>query len=209
MKQGTRVEIKGSYDDTPYITTVDSVLENGRFLLDIMRSGGNETRLSSNKPYELRFFSQRGVFKYSAVLRGYMKKGNFDFMLFHTVDPGQKIQRRQSFRLLCGEDVSFNIIENSDSVSDPVAGYIRDISSGGVRLLSKTELDLSHLIQLHLPMIDEGFWVYCAILSKKDLFEEAKYKWQYGVEFIGATDADTEKIVKYVHNEQQKSRSRE
>ncbi|MCL1882857.1 MAG: PilZ domain-containing protein [Defluviitaleaceae bacterium] len=206
VKQGTKVDIRSHYgDDSPYITSVDTVMENGRVLVDIMRLGGDETRLSENKSYTLRFFSERGLFRYEATLRGYMKKGKYDYMLFQTEDDGKRIQRRQAFRLSCGLDVEFDIL-GDEIVTQK--GFVRDISSGGVRLLTKEELNPSHLIQLKLPMVAPDFWVYCAILAKNAIVE-ARYKWQYGIEFIGATDADTEKLTSYVYAEQQKARARD
>lgn len=207
MKHGTRVEVKSHYDDSPYITIVESVLENGYLLLDIMRLGGSEMRLSVNRPYSLRFFSERGVYKFTAVLHGYMRKGIFDYMLFQTSDSGEKIQRRQSYRLACGKVVEFNVLQDIVNEAPAQKGFIRDISSGGVRLLSNDELDASRLLRIQLPMIKEGFWVYGAILSKQQL-TEAKYKWRYGIEFVGATATDTEKIIMYVHNEQRKAMAR-
>lgn len=205
INSNTRVEVKSMYDDTPYITVVHEILEGGRLLLDIMRLGGEETRLSINKPYLLRFFSDRGVFKFTAVLRGYMRKGEFDFMLFQTADDGEKVQRRQSFRLNCGEEIDFTFAEGEDT--DVKNGFVRDISGGGVRMLTMDEVDASQLLRLRLPMIAPDFWVYGTILSKQAI-EDAKYKWQFGIEFIGTTAADTEKIVMHIHNEQQKARAR-
>jgi c-di-GMP-binding flagellar brake protein YcgR len=207
VKQGTRVEVKNRDDDSPYITTVKEVLERGKLLVDIMQLGGVETRLSTGREYTLRVMSEAGVFKFAATLNGYSKKGHYDYMLFQTHNDGEKIQRRQAFRLPCCEDVEYAVVEGIESASELQKGFIRDISSGGVRLLTKNEIDASQLVQLKLPMISPDFWVYCAILTKQRI-TDAKYKWQYGIEFIGATTADTEKITAYLHVEQRKLRSR-
>ncbi|MCL1878561.1 MAG: flagellar brake protein [Defluviitaleaceae bacterium] len=203
----TRVEVKNELNDMPYITTVNSVMEERQcVLLDIMRLGGKEVRLAAGRPYTLRFFTERGVFSFSGVMRGFIKKGDFDFMLFQTSGEAKKIQRRQSFRLACGVDIEFTTIDGE--IVMPHKGFIRDISSGGIRLLTVEEINPTHLVQLQLPMIDEKFWVYGTILSKREVPEEAKYNWQHGIEFVGLTNAETEKVIKYVHNEQQKSRAR-
>ncbi|MCL1844921.1 MAG: flagellar brake protein [Defluviitaleaceae bacterium] len=203
----TRVEVKNELNDMPYITTVNSVMEERQcVLLDIMRLGGEEVRLQVGRPYSLRFFSERGVFSFSGVMRGFVKKGNYDFMLFQLSGEGKKIQRRQSFRLACGIDIEFNTIDGD--ITMPHKGFIRDISSGGIRLMTVEEINETHLVQLQLPMIDEKFWVYGTILSKREVSGEAKYNWQHGVEFVGLTEAETEKVIKYVHSEQHKSRQR-
>jgi c-di-GMP-binding flagellar brake protein YcgR len=207
IQDRTRVEVKNAQNDMPYITTVNSVLtERKCVLLDIMRLGGKEVRLGVGQPYSLRFFTERGVFNFSSVMRGFVKKGHYDFMLFQTTGEAQKIQRRQSFRLSCGFDINFNAIDGD--ITMPHKGLIRDISSGGIRLLTVEELNETHLVQLQLPMIADNFWVYGTVLSKRQLTDEAKYNWQHGVEFIGLTEGETEKIVKYVHAEQHKSRAR-
>lgn len=204
MNHGTRVEVRGHGGDTPYITTVYELLDNGCVHLDISRLGGEETKLPVNKPYTLRFFSERGVYKFPAVLRGYTEKGSFEYLLFQTSTDGEKIQRRNSFRLNCGEEIEFTIADSDDP---PQTGLIRDISGGGIRLLTKNALDKSKLIRIPLFMISEEFWTYGAILLAAETSEQAKYFWQYGIEFIGMTERDTEKIVQYVHSEQRKSRA--
>ncbi|MCL2355977.1 MAG: PilZ domain-containing protein [Defluviitaleaceae bacterium] len=203
----TRVEVKSEINDFPYITTVNSVMEERQcVLLDIMRLGGEEVRLTVGKPYKMRFFTDRGVFSYSGVMRGYVKKDNYDFMLVQTTGEAVKTQRRQSFRLACGEKIDFNMLDGD--ITMPHWGLIRDISSGGIRLLTVSEINETHLAQLQLPMIDPNFWVYGTVLSKHSLNnDEAKYNWQHGIEFVGLTDAETEKIIKFVHAEQHKARA--
>ena len=209
MQQGTRVEIKSNYDDSPYITVVERVVGDESILLDIMRRGGTEMRLSENKSYVLRFFSASGMFKFSAVLHGYRKVDGADYMLFRTSGNGERVQRRQAFRLPCGENVDLQIIENIEDDRINIKGFIRDISSGGVRLLTKEELDPSHLIEITLPFIGEDFWVFGTVLLKQPLNEvDAAYKWAYGMEFIGLSQEDTEKISQYVFSKQQASRAR-
>jgi c-di-GMP-binding flagellar brake protein YcgR len=208
IAQGTRVEIKSHYDDSPYITTVESASAGGEVLLDVMRLGGSETRLSENKPYVLRFYTERGVFKYSAVLRGYTRKEKIDYMQFQTSGEGEKVQRRQAFRLPCGEDVNLCIIENVEDERVMLKGYIRDISSGGVKLLTQHELDASNLLEITLRFIGEEFRVFGTILLKQPIKEpDAIYDWAYGIEFIGISEEDSEKISMYVHQKQHESRT--
>jgi hypothetical protein len=209
LTQGTRVEIKSHTDDSPYITTVESVVGNESILLDIVRLGGSEARLSENKSYVLRFYVASGVIKYSGMLRGYRKKGTIDYMLFQTLGQGEKVQRRQAFRLPCGEDTDLTLIENVEDERINIKGFIRDISSGGVRVLTKEEIDPSNLIELTLPFVSEKFWVFATILLKQPIEEpDAAYRWAYGMEFIGLSEEDSEKISLYVFNKQQASRSR-
>ncbi|MCL2577303.1 MAG: flagellar brake protein [Defluviitaleaceae bacterium] len=206
IEMGTRVEVISSASNPPYVTTVAAVMEDGRVLLDIMRLGGEEKRLDPKLQYILRFFTERGIIKFPAVMRGYVKKGNYDYMFFQTSGTAEKIQRRQAFRLSCGIDVDFLVLSDTEEVAEN-QGFLRDISSGGVRLLTKNKLDEGQLLQLKLPMIKPDFNLYAMILSIKEI-SEAKYLWQYGVEFVGTSEADEEKIVMYVHNEQHKARSR-
>ncbi|MCL2387990.1 MAG: flagellar brake protein [Defluviitaleaceae bacterium] len=206
MQKGTRVEAKNHLDDTPYITTVEELLEDGRVLLNIVRHGGLETRLSENKPYTLRFYCERGVFRFAATLLGYTRKGGKESMLFQTTDNGEKIQRRQSFRMSCGEEIELCMVENVEDEKIYYKGLIRDISGGGVKLLTTYEIDASHLVELKLPAIAPDFWVYGTILTKQEIHEDAKYSWQYGLEFIGQSNEDTDKIMHFIHEEQQKAR---
>jgi c-di-GMP-binding flagellar brake protein YcgR len=197
MKQGTQVDVRDKSGFTPYITTVESVMDDERILLNIIRMGGNETRLSVGKTYTLHFFSPEGVYKYEADLRGYMQVDSNDYMFFQTIGDGERIQRRESFRLICNEEIAFYVVENSDEEPKISKGFIRDMSCGGICLLTEDELSASKLLNVKLPMIEPDFELYAAILSKKAVSEE-KFKWQYGIEFIGSTDSNTEKMESYV-----------
>jgi len=200
------MEIIGVQEETPYFTVVNEVFDDGKLLVDVMRLGGEETRLTVNSKYALRFFTERGVYRFMAILIGYKQKGQYDFMLFNVTDGGEKTQRRKAFRLTCGEEITF---ANMDDNIENQAGFIRDISSGGVRLLTVHEMDEGKLLRLQLSFIGPGFSAFGAILSKSSVTDvEAKYRYQYGIEFIGLSEPDTEKIISYVHHEQQKQRAR-
>ncbi|MCL2387860.1 MAG: flagellar brake protein [Defluviitaleaceae bacterium] len=209
MQQGTRVEVKRDASDSlPYLTTVGNVLEDGRVMLDVIRMGGEEMRLIEGTSYVVRFFTERGVFKYASTLLGYEHKGEFEFMLFQTTGDGEKMQRRQSYRLACGLDTEFNTFDDAGAPASTEVGFIRDISSGGIRLLSNIEMNVNNLLQIKIPIIDD-YWAYGTLLSKNQVSDaNAKFKWQYGVEFMGMSDAYTEKITKFVLAEQQKARAR-
>jgi len=200
------MEIIGPEEENPYFTVVNEVYDDGKLLVDVMRLGGEETRLTVNRQYALRFFTERGVYRFMALLIGYKNKGQYDFMLFNIVGEGEKIQRRKSFRLTCGEEITFTFMEDDKGNMN---GFIRDISSGGVRLLTMDEIEEGKLLRLQLQFVGPGFSGYGAVLSKTAVTDvEAKYRWQYGIEFIGLSEPDTEKIVSYVHHEQQKQRAR-
>jgi len=199
-------------------------LEEGRVLLNIPRIDNKEKRLPTNKPYFLRFFSGKGVFRFTVVLCGYVGKGGAEYMMFQTADDGEKIMNRQSFRLNCSEQVTFCVADGA-YLGPPQTGSIRDISSGGIRLKTLDELELRQLLQIDIPMIFPDFRPNGLILSKQNINEAArislieqlrgknltkqsdsgkvKYMWQYGIAFVGATDEEMEQIIMHVHNKQQ------
>lgn len=207
MQQGTRVEIKrDAQDSLPYLTTVGTVLDGGRVFLDVVRMGGEEIRLNEGAAYVVRFFTERGVFRYASTLLKYEFKGDYEFMLFQTTGDGEKMQRRQSYRLPCGLETEYKTFDDAGTMKSSETGFIRDISSGGVRLLANVELNVNDLLQIKIPIIDD-YWAYGTLLSMSEI-SEAKFKWQYGIEFMGMSDAYTEKITKFVLAEQQKARAR-
>jgi len=202
-----RVEITNKLDSTTHISTVKDVLERGRILLDVMRVGGKEVRLPTRDDYALRIICEAGIYKFPAELKGYVRKGHFEYLMFQVTGEGEKIQRRQQYRLSCAYDVEYGLSDGVEPAAAFETGMIRDISSGGVKLVTKQELDGGQLIQLKLPMVLANFWVYGVVLTKNEI-PEAKYKFQYGIELIGVTEAGTDKIAAFVHAEQFKARAR-
>jgi|GEM_PF-845533 len=228
MDVGTCVEVRGVVDSTPYATAVHEVLEEGRVLLNIPVQDGKDQRLPTNKPYYLRCFSAKGVYRFTTVLSGYFTKAGQDYMLLQSSDDGEKVTSRQSFRLICSETANFRMLDDG-YVGPDQEGSIRDVSSGGVRLKTVEELEARQLLQIDLPMISPDFKMTGIILAKtsineaarfslaeslfgknvsssskkKDDNESVKYLWQYGIAFVGATDEEVERIIMHVHNEQQ------
>jgi c-di-GMP-binding flagellar brake protein YcgR len=224
MEPDTCVEIRGVVDSTPYVTSTHEVLEEGRVLLEIPNIGDKEKRLPTNKPYYLRFFSSKGVYRFTTVMCGYFSKGGQDYMLFQTSDDGEKIANRQSFRLNCSQKVKFQI-EDDGYVGPEQEGSIRDISAGGIRLKTVDELETRQTLNLDMSIISPDFNLAGIILAKNSINEAArfslaeslfgknmakqsenaktKYLWQYGIAFIGATDEEIERVIMHIHNEQQ------
>ncbi|MCL2225914.1 MAG: flagellar brake protein [Defluviitaleaceae bacterium] len=223
MEYGTCVEVKGISDPTPYITAVHEVLEDGRVLLDIPRMGDKEKRLPTNKPYFLRFFSPKGIYRFTVVLCGFIRKGSKDYMVFQSADDGEKIVSRQAFRLNCSEKVGFCVIDGGYE-GEIETGSIRDISAGGVRLKAFSEMEKMQLMRLDIPMIYPDFSPAGIILSVQNINEAArpslieqlrgnnlakqtenakeKYLWQYGIAFVGISDEDVERIIMHIHEQQ-------
>lgn len=207
LPHGTRVEIKRDVNDTlPYLTTVASSLSDKIVLLDIIRIGGEEARLSENSQFVVRFFTERGVYKFDSLLNGYTKKGEYEFMMFRTLGAPERIQRRQAYRLPRGEENEYKVFDKLGAVKSVEKGLIRDISSSGIRMYTTPEFEINDLLYVQLPMID-NHWSYGTVLSKREM-TDSKYKWQYGIEFMGMTEMYTEKIIKFVLTEQQKARAR-
>jgi c-di-GMP-binding flagellar brake protein YcgR len=203
MKQGTRVEVKSFGDSSPYITTVESVIEkNNCVLLDIMRTGGVEVRLSSGKPYVLRFFSDRGVFKFTCVMRGYIKKGHFDYMLFNAADDGEKIQRRQAFRFNCGIPVSFSIIYSSGQQAGREDGLISDLSAGGAKIFTNKNLHTGYLLNISIPLGEGLVVAFGDVRTKTELPSQSKYHFQYGIRFAMMPESDQEQIIRFMYKMQ-------
>ncbi|MCL1845167.1 MAG: PilZ domain-containing protein [Defluviitaleaceae bacterium] len=190
----------------PYLTTVGDILDESRVLLDVIRIGGEELRLPEATQFTVRFFTERGVYIYPSMMLGYESRGEYEFMVFQTQGSGEKVQRRQAYRLRCGQETDFKVFDRVGSVQTIEEGFIRDISSGGVRLYGMNELEINTHLYIRLPMIHD-LWTHATILSKDRLYD-AKFNWQYGVEFMGLSENYVESITQFVLVEQQKARAR-
>jgi hypothetical protein len=206
---------------------VHEVQEEGRVLLGLPRVGDKEKRLAPNKPYFLRFFSTKGIYRFTVVLCGFLSEGSGDYMVFQSSDEGEKVMNRQAFRLTCSEKIKYRVADGIYMGPDQ-DGSIRDISSGGIRLKAFDELELRQMVQIDIPMISPDFQPIGIIQSKQNINEaarsslieqlrgrsmakqsenaKAKYLWQYGIAFVGATDEEAERIIMHAHNRQRLKR---
>lgn len=116
----------------------------------------------------------------------------------------KSVQRRSYSRVTVVIPFDFFVLEK-DSEDKPklVHGVVKDISSGGMRFVTNTEISSSSKIKVHIDLDDDYIATNAEILSSKK-FPRSNYKYQYRVHFVETPNIDLinirSRIKKFIDN---------
>jgi c-di-GMP-binding flagellar brake protein YcgR len=210
IKTGTRVEITPKRrlpNEKPHLSMVETVVNDKKVMIHAPAFRGEPIRLPKNENYVLRFLTENAVFRFDALLQEYVNVDGFEVILFQISGEGDKIQRRGLFRFTCAIPVTFTVVSENGDQSETQEGMIRDLSGGGMKMLSRLNMQEKSLIRVMLQLEDDYIMAFGEVLAKSDV-PDSIYEFQYGVKFAVMPEADQEKIIRFLYNEQRKLRMR-
>ncbi|MBZ4669253.1 MAG: uncharacterized protein JG775_2406 [Defluviitaleaceae bacterium] len=113
------------------------------------------------------------------------------------VTPFEKFQRREFFRFECVIPFQFQVGDLWES------GIIKDISGGGIRFITNSQLNTKENLVMRIPLEAEEILLSGKILIKEDSNTEL-YKYQYRVMFDDIKKNDQDAIIQYIFMQQRK-----
>jgi len=165
---------------------------------------GQRIRLVERNVYGLRFISGEAQVNFDAKFMQREKIEGFEMLRFFLITDGEKVQRRNSFRFVCSIPITFNLVEDNGEQSKRTEGLVRDLSSGGIKMITTMNIPSGSLLRIDLFLDDDYVMVFGHVLMAKHVPENVKYPYQYGIKFEVLPESDEERIVRYVYNEQRK-----
>jgi len=218
IKIGDRIEIKLKKEDGKqrivkiFVSVVEDVYENNRVLIHMPVSHNKIIKLGIDKIYSMRFFTQKGIYKYNVKVLKHIDKNRFNFTLIEIVNDGTKIERRKYFRFNCTMPFKFGKLSDDETIisyekidKDIILckGIIRDISEGGIRFISDRRLESGDIIKCLIMLNDSYFITLGKILIRQNL-SSSNYKYQYRLIFIDIREEEKELVVGYIFEEQRR-----
>lgn len=169
-------------------------------------SSGSKVRVQFEQPDALYSFVSTVVFRRSVeTLRIY------DLAL---PDEVSRSQRRQLFRLSLVLPVEYAITFLPEENLTIVPGIyekaiIRDISGGGVRLVTDLQLPKSTKMNIKLLLEESDLTLTGEIVNIHEQGDQEKERYSYGVKFVDLDYNTQDQIVSFIFEEQRRRRRRE
>ncbi|MDI6601734.1 MAG: flagellar brake protein [Thermoanaerobacteraceae bacterium] len=149
-----------------------------------------------NETIKIRYIAKDCIYQFDGKVTH--KEMNHTYLLTVTqISPMERIQRRENFRLETAIRATFTN-ENDDIAHE---GIIKDISGGGVRLITSQKLDINERITLNFSLTKIGDFSIKGVVVRS-INNNSNY--DVGISFKDLNAADREKIVSFIFQEQRK-----
>ncbi|MCL2707692.1 MAG: flagellar brake protein [Defluviitaleaceae bacterium] len=210
VKAGDRLELTLAKKtpinwNSAYTSKVESADEPDTLLVHAPISLGKIVKLPVNADCTIRVFTEKGIIEYTANITGSFIDESSELVELTISSVGDKVQRRDFFRFNCAVLIDYIILNESGMPTDSIIrdGVIRDMSGGGMRLLSKYNIEINSIIRLMLPLEKDELMILGQVL-RMDINQKAIHPFQYRIRFTAMTSAEQDKLIQYIYQEQRK-----
>lgn len=142
-------------------------------------------------------------FQAQAVGREY--QSSIAILKIKPVSPIERIERRSFFRMNCTLEAEYRIIEAfpiDDTDQEPfIKTVTRDISGGGVCLITPSKLKNGTMLELYLKL-ERNIRFIGIVTRSMEVREKGKITHETGIEFKRIENKDRERIISYVFETQ-------
>ncbi len=213
-----------SYFSNVFDSYDDNILD-----INMPISGGKLIILSKGIRYDFVFTTKDGLYRAQGQVISKLKKDNFYLLRIKLDKDLEKFQRREYYRLSCMIQLLYLQI-SEDSASQPTMldvqshlamdggafkvrgmGTVLDISGGGLRFITSTDLDGIDYLLLQFAIDEEGrkkqMELIAHKLASKYLPEADKY--EHRVQFLYKDKTTKDSIIKYIFEQERRIRKKE
>ena len=197
-------QISKNVELEPYVSVVEDFDNKDTVLIYSPKSFGFYIQLPKNREYSVRIMSRTGIFRFDASINRYISRESLEFTELKVLGEGERIQQREFFRLPYSIPMNFSIRtedESEKSFSDEIyEGEIRDLSGGGIKIVTKSELALNDLIRINLQLDKDSYALTGEVRFRIENLDAVNSSYTYGVMFMGLYESKREKILSFLHD---------
>lgn len=173
--------------------------------------------------YDVCFYTESGLYQCICRIIDRYKSNNVYILVLELISNLRKYQRREYYRFSCALDMSARTLEEEEIAAlDDRQNYlvpglplkhsvIADISGGGIRFIADHRYDENALIYCKYKLLihnqEKEYNLVGKVLKVTEL-ENRKGAFEHRVQYINIEPTEREEIIKYIFEEERKSRKR-
>lgn len=233
VSEGMRVELQASEfvrGDAPdfrekiFVSKVYDVMSEDTMEILMPMEQQQLVLLPVDREFVLRFYGETGLYQCTAMVTDRYKSGNVYILLMELTSNLQKFQRREYYRFSCVVEMNTRNLTEEESERLEKEGktefdenvmlhraVIVDISGGGIRFVSRQRFMPGSQIVCRFGLVVGGnhkqFEVMGRVLASRTL-ENRSSTYEHRVQFVNIHKNVREDIIKYVFEEERKSRKK-
>ena len=213
-------------EDIIYSSQIQDIFPNGDLEIDMPVHQRKLILLHNGVRYQFVFHSEKNTYMAIGEVVERYKSNNRYLVRVQLKTELAKFQRREYFRCECMMDMFFHLMttddlsevhiqhllgeyEQKEMGSALKEGTILDISGGGIRYVSRERLEVGDCIRIVFYLPVEGtqkrFNLAGKVLSNQ-LIQDSKIKYESRVKFLYISDTEREGIIKFIFEEERRSR---
>lgn len=213
-----------------YRSKVQNILKDGSIEVSVPTENGNNVSLPNGIRLEFMFYTQNGLYRCVAHIKERYVKENLYLLRIEAKTPLEKFQRREYYRFECAMDMFYlpvtaeeAEIEKVEDIKEhhrlkypedlPKEAIAVDLSGGGLRFVGYEPGEkgdyLLITIRLENESMDYLLEVVGNVLTCQRVETSAKEKkYEYRVNFLMKDQKEREKIIKYIFEQERRSRQK-
>lgn len=181
--------------------------------------------LPVDSEYDVVFYGEHGLFQCFVRIIDRYKSNNIYILVVELISNLRKYQRREYYRFSCSlemcarhlEEEEIQAIESRKPYSLTPGlplkqSVIVDISGGGLRFISSQKYEPESLLYCNYKLIVNGekktYEIVSKVLAVKEL-ENRRGIYEHRVQYYNIREGVREEIIKYIFEEERKSRRKE
>lgn len=208
-----------------YYSRVHDVISEDRMEITMPMEQTRLILLPVDGEYDVVFYSGKNLYQCFVRIIDRYKSNNVYILVVEMTSNLRKYQRREYYRFSCALEMCARpLVEEEIKAVEQQEAYfltpglplkrsiIVDISGGGLRFMSSQRYEPESMIYCNYHLITGGVNRECEIigriLSSREL-ENRKGTFEHRVQYVNLDVDDREQIIKYIFEEERKTRHRE
>lgn len=229
MAQQIEQEQKTGQGAHIYKSQVTDIFGNDELELAMPMESGKMVLLPAGIRFELVFYGNSGLYRGLGIIKERYKTDNMYMMRLRLVSQLYKYQRRQYYRMPCVIPMHYYEITMQHALELPKERFqmfvelpeiamtrkdasIVDISGGGVRFVTETELVTDSYVMIGVELKNEEFqktYLIPAHVLSSSVSQKNQERFENRAEFIIRDRMVREEIIRYIFDEERKIRNKE
>jgi len=208
---GDKIELSNKIelvDSDTYYSMVYDIIDQQHLLIQAPIEAGKIIPLELDTVYYACVYTSRGLYRGEVEMTKRLKDKNLHYLELTLLTPMKKFQRRQYYRMNC----ILNFKYKDQEIETWDTGTVLDISGGGLRFSTTKEIEAGIMIHCHLGLRlhdDEIDISVDGTVIQSKLMEPDHSHYQTRIRFQEMSVDDTEKIIKFIFEEERRRRKKE
>jgi len=215
MQIGEKIEVvmhnNSKSENRVYFSMVQDIPQEDEIIITLPVFKGRPVVLNLGQEVKINFFRESGQFYFIAEVTDRMESDSVRLVKLKQTSPVYRLQRRNFYRLRIRMPVLITTVE--ENLQQNEVGYTKaytvDISGGGIRILTNCELKPGQRVECAITLTEKQKLKVDGLVVRSTASLSEGYKYDVGIKFTEILEAERDKIIQFIFEQQRKFRNKD